>query len=626
MSFETILNQPILFEEDLQPNKNNDNSAYAQLMQSGDQMCVQLKATPITEDLISPQEMLYEYVTDPNFANVAVDWTLGAGWTDLGGGQVRYNGFTATAFEQTLAIPLSVGFPYRVTVVVDELVSGVIAVYCGTSLVGKIEEAGTFTFDFTHIGNDVIWLQQDPDNDESADFTVSEFSIVDYLWSVTNYDFSTNNEVQEQTTNSGFTGSATGWTLSGNVAYSANTIVKTAGAIGLIRQTCPDVVNRLMHTVTINVTALGGGGNIQVIFGNVQIGLITSSGVKVFEYNLPTTLTGAYGVNELVLVCSSPLTATITSAKIERNVPQWEYSEGVLCRNTLFSGTSLVIFFNAQTFRTNIRFTITNRTQGSIYLLDNSSSEASELCEQNGVYSIFMGANILAEILLEASPDFDGCMSIMEVFGYSNDVEYVIVDTDGTEKTQHYPVTIYNDFLTFCFDLGDVLPVDLDAGCYQVKVIDNDADPDVELTSTTLISYSAIDDIKLSAMIYAKNTGIQDGFYWDGNFIMWQRIRLLRISPIWEITGKDYVYSTGMNVSPSVNKDKVYELFIDRVDEPTFDALAIQLFADDFRINDVPYFTEIDNIEPLWSTNMSRNLAQLRMKIKKKISRLFKTL
>jgi len=259
-------------------------------------------------------------------------------------------------------------------------------------------------------------------------------------------------------------------------------------------------------------------------------------------------------------------------------------------------------------------------------LIDGSSLETSELCEQNGVYSIFMGANVSASLSIEASTDFDGCMSILEVFGYSNDVEYVIVDTNGTEKTQHYPVTIYNDFLTFCFDLGDVLPVDLDAGCYQVKVIDNDASPIVELTSTTLISYSATDDIKLSAMIYAKNTGIQDGFYWDGDFIMWQRIRLLRISPIWEITGKDYVYSTGMNVSPSVNKDKVYELFIDRVDEPTFDALAIQLFADDFRINDVPYFTEIDNIEPLWATNMSRNLAQLRMKIKNKISRLFKTL
>ena len=134
--------------------------------------------------------------------------------------------------------------------------------------------------------------------------------------------------------------------MSGNVSYSANTIVKTAGATGLIRQTCPDVINRLMHTVTIDVTALGGGGNIQVIFGNVQIGLITSSGVSVFEYNLPTTLTGAYGVNELVLVCSSALTATITSAKIERNVPQWEYSEGVLCRNALFSGTQMFVFLN----------------------------------------------------------------------------------------------------------------------------------------------------------------------------------------------------------------------------------------------------------------------------------------
>ena len=626
MSFETILNQPILFEEDLQPNKNNDNSAYAQLMQSGDQMCVQLKATPIIiEDLISPSEVVSEYVTDPNFANVAIDWTLGAGWTDLGGGQVRYNGFPASRFEQTLAVPLVVGFPYRATIIVDELVSGVIAVYCGTSLVGKIEEAGTFTFDFTHIGNDVIWLQQDPDNDESADFTVSEFSIVDYLWSLSNYDFTTNNEVQEQTTNSGFTGSATGWTLSGNVAYSADTIVKTAGATGLIRQTCPDVVNRLMHTVRVAVPS-HSAGSIFVSFGNVLIGTITTAGTYVYEYPLPTTFTGTYGAKEFVLECSSNAVCTITTARIERNVPQWEYSEGVLCRNTLFSGTQMSVFLNSPTFRTNIRFTITNRTQGSIYLVDGFSLEASELCEQNGVYSIFMGANVSSFLSIEASPDFDGCMSIFEVFGYSNDVEYVIVDTNGTEKTQHYPVTIYNDFLTFCFDLGDVLPIDLDAGCYQVKVIDNDASPVVELTSTTLISYSATDDIKLSAMIYAKNTGIQDGFYWDGNFIMWQRIRLLRISPIWEITGRDYVYSTGMNVSPSVNKDKVYELFIDRVDEPTFDALAIQLFADDFRINDVPYFTEIENIEPLWATNMSRNLAQLRMKIKKKISRLFKTL
>jgi hypothetical protein len=625
MSFETILNQPILFEEDIQPNKNNDNSAYAQLMQSGDQMCVQLKATPITEDLISPEEVLAEYVTDPNFANVAGDWTLGSGWTDIGGGQVQYVGFPASTLQQTLASSMGLGLPYRCTVIVDELISGVIAVYCGTSLVGKIEEAGTFIFDFTHIGNDNIWMQQDPDNDVTANFTVSEFSIVDYLWSVLNYDFSTNIEVQEQTTNSGFTGSATGWTLSGNVAYSANTIVKTAGATGLIRQTCPDVINRLMHTITINVTALGGGGNIQVIFGNVTLGTITGSGVSTFEYNLPTTLTGAYGVNELVLVCSSALTATITSAKIERNVPQWEYSQGSLCRNTLSSGTDLPIFLNDITLRTNIRFRITNRMQGSIYFVDYNSLETSELCQENGLYSIFMGFNN-AQINIEASPDFDGCVSIIEVFGYSNDIEYVIVDTAGVEKTQKYPVTIYNDFLTFCFDLGDVLPVDLDPSCYQVKVIDNDASPVVELTSTTLISYTGTDDIKLSAMIYAKNTGIQDGFYWDGDFIMWQRIRLLRISPTWEISGKDYVYSTGMNVSPSVIKDKVYELFIDRVDEPTFDALAIQLFADDFRINDVPYFSELDNIEPLWATNMSRNLAQLRMKIRKKVSRLFKTL
>ena len=621
MGFEQINNQPILFEEDVQPYKNSDSSAYAQLMRSGDSLCVQLKATPISADLVGNDTVNTEYITDPNFANVAVDWTLGTGWTDIGGGRVQYVGSTATTLEQTLVTPLTVGLPYRCTIICDALISGVIAVYCGTSLVGKITEAGTHIFDFTHIGNSLFWLQQDPDNDVAADFTVSEFSVVDYAWSISNYDFSTNSEVQEQTTNSGFTGSASGWTLSGNVAYGTNDVVKTSGTSGLIRQTVPLVVNRLMHTVTVVVSSISGA-NIEVIFGNVSLGTIGSVGTHVFEYNLPTTLTGAYGVDEFVISCPLATDAVISEAKIERNVCQWNYSEGVLCRNTLSSGTQINIFTNSGLTYGNYRFTITNRTDGSIYILTTDGS--TQLCKQNGEYSIFFGVSSISDFFIVASPDFDGCVSILQVYEYSKDIEYVIVNTSGLEVTQHYAATIYNDYVTFCFDLGDVLPVDLDAGCYQVKVIDNTTA--LTITSATLISYYATDDIKLSAMIYAKNSGIQDGFYWDGNFVMWQRLRLLRISPTWDVAGKEYTYSTGRNVSPSITKDKVYELFIDKVDEPTFDALTIQLFADDFRIDDVPYYTDIDNVEPIWATNMTRNLAQLRMKIKKKVSRLFKTI
>ena len=54
MGFTFIPNQPILFDSDIQEGKNNDNSAYAQLLQAGDTMCVQLKTTPITENLIYP--------------------------------------------------------------------------------------------------------------------------------------------------------------------------------------------------------------------------------------------------------------------------------------------------------------------------------------------------------------------------------------------------------------------------------------------------------------------------------------------------------------------------------------------------------------------------------------------
>ena len=622
MGFTFIPNQPILFDSDIQEGKNNDNSAYAQLLQAGDTMCVQLKSTPISENLISPSDAEdSEMVNDPNFADTATYWSLGSGWTDLGGGKVQFSGFPAAVLEQIVAV-LNVGYPYRCTVIVDELITGVISVFCGTSLVGKITEAGTHVFDFTHIGNDLIYLQQDPDNDIVADFTVSEFSIKSLVFASLSYEFSTNNEVLEQTTNSEFTTNADGWTLTGNVAFSPGVITKTAGATGLLRQTCPLVVNRLMHTVTIDVSFMSAGSMI-VSFGNVALGTITTNGTYTYEYALPTTFTGTYGQDELVLDCDSASNAIITSFKIERNVPQWEWTDAKLCRNTLSGLTDLTVYLNASTNYTNYRFTISNRTQGSINIV--SLNGTTENFSNNGDYSVFQdGILAFADFQIIASPDFDGCMTVFEVYQYSNDIDWVIVNTIGTEVSDQFPATIYNDYVTFCFNLGSLGEIDLGAGCYQVKVIDSLLA--TSITSTTLISYSETTPIRISAWVTGQNTGIQDGFYWDGNFVMGQRIRLLRILPTWEVQGKDYVYSTGRNVSPAITKDKLYELFVDYLDEWAHDALVIQLFADEFEIDNVPYFTNLENYEPEWSKNMNRNLAQVRMTIKKKVSRLYKTL
>jgi hypothetical protein len=623
MGFTFIPNQPILFDDDIQEGKNNDNSAYAQLLQAGDTMCVQLKSTAISENLIySSDTEDTEIVTDPNFDDSATNWTLGTGWTDLGNDTIRFSGFPAFTLSQTLATPMTLGVGYRCTVICTELITGVIAVFCGTSLVGKITEAGTHVFDFTHIGNDLIYLQQDPDNDIVADFTVSEFSIKRLLWALVNYDLTGNYEVLEQTTNSDFTTNADGWTLTGNVAFSPGVISKAAGASGLLRQTCPLVVNRLMHTVTIDVSFMNAGSMI-VTFGNVTLGAaITTDGVYTYQYALPTTFTGAYGEDELVLVCDSASNAIINSFKIERNVPQWEWTDNKLCRNTLTGLTSQTVYLNTGSAYNNYRFTISNRTQGFINIVNGDGT--TENFSNNGDYNIFFGTTVIADFQIVASPDFDGCMTVFEVYTYSQDIEWVIVNTLGSEVSGQYPATIYNDYVTFCFNLGNLGEIDLGAGCYQVKVIDNDASQDI--TSTTLISYSETTPVRLSAWVTGKNTGIQDGFYWDDIFVMGQRIRLLRILPTWEVQGRDYVYSTGRNVSPAITKDKLYELFVDYLDEWAHDALVIQLFADEFEIDNVPYFTNLENYEPEWSKNMNRNLAQVRMTIKKKVSRLYKTL
>lgn len=88
MGFSNIPNQPIIFEDPIfagQTCLNNDNRAYAQLLQSGDTMCIQLLNLGDTSTTnILPVTYYGNVLSNGDFSNNLTDWHQGIGGVDDG--------------------------------------------------------------------------------------------------------------------------------------------------------------------------------------------------------------------------------------------------------------------------------------------------------------------------------------------------------------------------------------------------------------------------------------------------------------------------------------------------------------------------------------------------------------
>ena len=112
MPIELIPNQPYIFEQALpdQPCLNNDERAYAQLVTSGDTICIQEIITPCNEDELCDADM-YEITNFPS-----VVWDVADGWSSADADHVSYDGASAGASDNCSQYfgTLVVGAPYRI--------------------------------------------------------------------------------------------------------------------------------------------------------------------------------------------------------------------------------------------------------------------------------------------------------------------------------------------------------------------------------------------------------------------------------------------------------------------------------------------------------------------------------
>lgn len=635
MPIEFIPNQPIIFTDNSQSCLNNDNKAYAQMMQPDDMMCVQVKQEPCGyEQMCTIFDPETNWTTNPDFSGDASGWTLGTGWA-YGTDNVIYTGTgSGNKLAQTLSQLMVVGTHYVVTVEVTEL-TGKIGVYVAASQVALLDTIGTYLFYHTaRTREDKIWIVEDPYQLFDGTCTISTFDVEQIL---NCFEWVDNGDIQlgkEMNANSGFQGNANNWTLGSGWVYGSNKVtIATPGANGTISTVCNILIDQLGYGVEIdsNITA----GSISVYYGNELLGVISAHVPTITFYEVPLGhFIGIYNINALVLVPSNTFVGSISQATIYDPNLYWTINnDGELCKSRIdlfpivSNNTPANIGGTA-----NITFEINNRTLGSITPQWGTTNGLA--VNGNGTFSQYINAAANGELIFIEDSTFDGCIGLISAKEMNLGSSFTIISEDGTtdisdhynNTTIDYPVIYDNEYITWCIKLSDLtlfdIPVNLPTACYRIMFTDDCAS--IEYISDTLIHYSST-NLPCTRMVIGSNTGEQFGFNWN-DFIMYQRLKVLRITPEHKMKGEDYFDSRGEGFNAYIEADKQWVAWFDLLDENTHDALSIQLYSNNFSIDTVPYFCPIQDIQPLWATNMKRNLAQLKVELRKKVGKLFKKL
>jgi hypothetical protein len=140
-----IPNQPFIFESPIgeQSCLNNDDNAYAQIVQANDTVCVQVAIDPCDE-AINCEPSMFAVGSDPGSST-----TLGSGWSSSGGNYLfDGSGGVVGNISFTPLAPLVAGVPYQIMLDVNS-VTGTCGIFVSLGIdtyATEITEAGSYRF------------------------------------------------------------------------------------------------------------------------------------------------------------------------------------------------------------------------------------------------------------------------------------------------------------------------------------------------------------------------------------------------------------------------------------------------------------------------------------------------
>lgn len=440
--------------------------------------------------------------------------------------------------------------------------------------------------------------------------------------------------------NETFTGSATGWALSGGWSYASNNLVGTAvPVIAPAQSPSFQVYDNKEYFIDFDLVATIGDVWISIHSGvdesypTFGSGYNSTGHISDSIINLNTD--GVYALN--FFPPANDFTGTIDNVivssweEITTGVFHHESGVGVdgLQTQSILTGTNYI----------KVVFTISDYVDGTITpSLTGGGGVTGAAVTGNGSHVWYVDSLGDGRVKLTPSLDFSGTVQIESVEQINNGYEFYIINPAGNPIGEdhdathpNFPVEYYDDRAIWFFGGLNLLEaggigVDLDFECYTIGVRDT-LDGNVEYESTTVLHYKNT-HANTYKVIATNESRYAYGFLFNDSgtdvFKLEHRLKLLRISPRYVSEINDYIDSAGNQKKRNVQNAKTWVGWFDYLSEEAFDVLDKQTQSDHFFIGTVEYYCPEGSMEPEWAENMKRNLARVRIDLQRKGHILFK--
>lgn len=274
--------------------------------------------------------------------------------------------------------------------------------------------------------------------------------------------------------NSGFTGSAASWTLTGGWAYGANAVAIAAGN-GSVSQTYASMVDNALYKIVVTTTATTTGADLEIFLsGTVRntIPVGSVAGTYTF-YEIADT-----GVSSTVGVQGTGITTTVTSIEMYRAASCYTFdvTEGTVT----FDETSGLVVNGSVNIEVTLPFEPSSiysphveidfaDVQGGNIVVTYDSDVTATMPISNGTFEWTSNGSTYTTYGISLT-DFIGNINTISFEQYSSAYYFSLYDLDGVF------VQSLNNYVTYCRDTIN-LSLDPQAegityGCYRMGIYD----------------------------------------------------------------------------------------------------------------------------------------------------------
>jgi len=270
-------------------------------------------------------------------------------------------------------------------------------------------------------------------------------------------------------TNPSFTGSATGWNLYGNWAYSSNSVVCTPGIFpSVMGQTNLPLTNCSFYKLEINVLRTAGYLGFSVGPGSYP--LIYETGLFTYYF----FYTGA-GLETLDITASANFNGSILDISLkEISYNYWDPQ----CSWLLEDGKACWIANSSNDLVENVPNYILN---GKYYKVEAFVSGLTSQCQleisdvvknlANGLNTFYVTptADGVLTVKVPFDPDDTICISELKVYELKKDYVLQLINSNGNIYDVSDSIEYYNEFVTVNLNIDNY---ELLADCYTLKIYD----------------------------------------------------------------------------------------------------------------------------------------------------------